>query len=367
MVQSQDVTRYTLLVMLTVLLIGGCIWVLRPFIGAILWGGVIVISTWPIFERLERALGGRRTLAVSIMTVLILLVVMLPILAAIGTLVSESGTAVDWVKGFMHDGLGAAPAWFSRVPWIGAKLVEYWNDVNEAGTQGLMERAEPYTSDAVHWLLRGAGTMGMLIFHLMLTAAIAAVFYGNGPAAARKLTQVAWRIGHERGKGAIVLAAQAVRGVALGIVVTSLVQSALAGIGMLVCGVPHFGLYTALIFVLCVAQIGPFPVLVPVVVWLYWQDHHIAGTVMLVWSLLVGLLDNFLRPMLIRRGVDLPLLLILPGVIGGLLSLGIIGLFIGPVVLAVTYILMEAWIGDEKLPKALAEPAPSVQEQAGKA
>jgi predicted PurR-regulated permease PerM len=366
-VQTQDVTRTTLLVILTVLLIGGCIWVLRPFIGAILWGGVIVISTWPIFLRLEQALKGRRSLAVSIMTMLILLVVMLPILAAIGTLVAESGTVVEWVKGFIQDGLGPAPTWFDRIPWAGAKLTEYWQDLSQAGTQGLVERAEPYTSDAVHWLLRGVGTMGVLIFHLLLTAAIAAVFYSNGPAAARKLTQVAWRIGHDRGKAAIVLAAQAVRGVALGIVVTSLVQSILAGIGMLICGVPHAGLFTALVFVLCVAQIGPFPVLVPIVGWLYWQDHHIAGTVMLVWSLLVGLIDNFLRPALIRRGVDLPLLLILPGVIGGLLSLGIIGLFIGPVVLAVTYILMEAWIGDETLPKTLVEPAPLVKEQPGQA
>jgi predicted PurR-regulated permease PerM len=284
------------------------------------------------------------------MTLLILLVVMLPLFAAIGTLVAESDNAVQWIKGLLQDGLGPPPAWFDSLPWIGSRLTGYWQELNNAGAQGLVERLQPYTRDAAQWMLRGAGTMGMLIFHLLLTAVVAAVFYANGPAAAQRMKRVAWRLGHERGKAAVVLAAQAVRGVALGVVVTSLVQSGLAGLGLWVCGVPHAGLLTALIFILCIAQIGPFPVLIPAVAWLFWKQHHIAGSIMAVWSLLVGVLDNTLRPMLIRRGVDLPLLLILPGVIGGLLAFGIIGLFVGPVVLAVTYTLLEAWVGDEALP-----------------
>ena len=127
-------------------------------------------------------------------------------------------------------------------------------------------------------------------------------------------------------------------------VVTALVQSVLAGIGLSVAGLKFATLLTALIFILGVAQIGPFPVLIPCVAWVFWQDSTAWGVALLVWSLLVGFLDNVMRPVLIKRGANLPLVLILVGVVGGLLSFGFIGLFIGPVVLAVSYTLTVDWV-----------------------
>jgi predicted PurR-regulated permease PerM len=144
----------------------------------------------------------------------------------------------------------------------------------------------------------------------------------------------------------VVLAGQAIRAVALGVVVTAIVQTAVAGIGLGVAGVPYAAALTAMIFILCIAQLGPILVMAPAVGWLYWSGHAAWGTVLLVWTLLVGALDNVLRPMLIKRGADLPLLLIFAGVIGGLISFGVIGLFVGPVILAVTYRLLEWWIAD---------------------
>jgi predicted PurR-regulated permease PerM len=134
--------------------------------------------------------------------------------------------------------------------------------------------------------------------------------------------------------------------VALGVGVTAIVQTALAGIGLAVVGVPFAALLSALILMFCIAQIGPMLVLLPAVGWMYWQGDHGWATFLLVWSLVVGTLDNFLRPMLIKRGADLPLLLIFSGVIGGMLSFGLIGIFLGPVALAVTYTLLLAWIDD---------------------
>jgi predicted PurR-regulated permease PerM len=154
------------------------------------------------------------------------------------------------------------------------------------------------------------------------------------------------RLAGDRGESVVLLAGQAIRAVALGVVVTALVQSAASGIGLAVCGVPYAVLLTAVIFMLCIAQLGPMLVLLPAAGWLYWSDEPVWGTVLVVWALLVGVLDNVLRPMLIRRGADLPLLLILAGVIGGLISFGIIGLFVGPVVLAVTYRLLGSWIAE---------------------
>jgi hypothetical protein len=148
------------------------------------------------------------------------------------------------------------------------------------------------------------------------------------------------------GENAIILAGQAIRGVALGVGVTAIVQTVLGGIGLAVAGVPFASLLSAVMLMLCIAQVGPMLVLLPAVGWMYWTGDTGWATFLLVWSLIVGSLDNFLRPMLIKRGADLPLLLIFAGVIGGMLGFGLIGIFVGPVVLAVTYTLMLAWIED---------------------
>jgi predicted PurR-regulated permease PerM len=158
----------------------------------------------------------------------------------------------------------------------------------------------------------------------------------------------AHRIGREEGERAVRLAGAAVRGVALGVIVTALVQSLLAGLGLWVSGVPRPGLLLAIMFVLGVAQLGPVPVLLPAVIWLYWSGSIGWATALLVWTVLVATLDNVLRPVLIRRGVDLPLLLIIPGVIGGLIGFGVVGLFLGPVFLAVTFTLIESWVRNDK-------------------
>jgi predicted PurR-regulated permease PerM len=212
----------------------------------------------------------------------------------------------------------------------------------------------------VAWLAGQAGDFGVLLLHFLLTVFITAILYTTGETAARGVRRFARRLAADRGDDSVVLAGQAIRAVALGVVVTALVQSAAASIGLAVVGIPYTAVLTAIIFILCIAQLGPLLVLAPVVGWLYWSGDAVWGTVMLVWTLLVGALDNVLRPMLIKRGANLPLLLIFAGVIGGLVSFGIIGLFVGPVILAVTYRLLESWIADiDRPPSEGAGPAPA--------
>jgi hypothetical protein len=164
----------------------------------------------------------------------------------------------------------------------------------------------------------------------------------------------------ERGAGVVELAGGAIRGVALGVGVTAVVQSLLAGGGLWLAGMPFAGLLTALMFMLCIAQVGPLPVLVPAALWvLFGQGDTGWGVFLLVWSAFVGTIDNFIRPVLIRLGADLPLLLIFIGVIGGLFAFGLVGIFVGPVVLAVAWTLLEAWLGEGDSPAAsLLAPAP---------
>jgi len=198
------------------------------------------------------------------------------------------------------------------------------------------------------WLVTQAGSFGIMFLHLLLTLILATILYMNGEDAAKIMLRLSHRIAGERGEHAANLAALSVRAVAQGVVVTALAQSLLAGIGLAVVGIPYASLLTALIFMLTIAQIGAGPVLIPAIIWLFWSGSTGWGIAMLIWSIFVMGMDGFLRPYLIRRNANLPLLLIFAGVIGGLISFGVIGLFIGPVLLAVCYTLMLAWINEEK-------------------
>jgi len=168
----------------------------------------------------------------------------------------------------------------------------------------------------------------------------------RGEEAAAGVRAFARRLAGPRGEQAVTLAGQAIRAVALGVVVTAVVQAVLGGIGLAVACVPLASFLTALMFVLAIAQIGAGPVLLLAVAWLYWSGSPAWGTAMLVWTLIVGSLDNIMRPLLIKRGADLPLVLIFAGVIGGLLAFGLVGLFVGPVVLAVAYTELAAWVSE---------------------
>jgi predicted PurR-regulated permease PerM len=210
----------------------------------------------------------------------------------------------------------------------------------------LTAQAAPYIRQALTWFAGQAGSLGLMVLHFLLTLVITAILYTNGEVAGMGVRRFGRRLADERGENAVVLAGQAIRAVALGIVVTAIVQSAAAGLGLAIAGIPYAAVLTTIILVLCIAQIGPILVLVPAVAWLFWSGDTLWGSVLLVWTVIVGVLDNVLRPILIRRGADLPLLLIFAGVIGGLIAFGVIGLFVGPTVLAVTYRLLEAWISD---------------------
>jgi len=175
---------------------------------------------------------------------------------------------------------------------------------------------------------------------------ISGILYGTGEKAARGVLRFLRRLAGDRGENAGRLAGKAVRAVALGIVVTAVAQTLIAGTGLMLAGVPYAGVLTAVIFVLCIAQVGPLLVVAPATIWLYTSGAAGRGTVLLVFSLVAVTLDNVLRPVLIKKGADLPLLLIMAGVIGGVIGFGIVGLFIGPVLLAVTWTLLGSWVGD---------------------
>ena len=199
----------------------------------------------------------------------------------------------------------------------------------------------------VSWIADRAGTFGTFLLHMVLTLLLCAVLYVKGEMAALGVRRFARRLMGEAGDHLVLLAAGSIRAVALGIVVTAIVQTALGAVGLIVAGVPYVTVFAAVMFVFCIAQLGPMLPLLAAVGWLYLGGATTAAIGLFVWTVVVGLLDNVLRPILIRRGADLPLLLIMAGVIGGLVGFGLVGLFVGPVVLAVAYTELSAWIAEQ--------------------
>jgi predicted PurR-regulated permease PerM len=344
---TSDLTRTVLVLLIIAILIVGSLWTMLAFLSALLWAGTLVLSTWPLLLRVQRLTGGSRALAATIMTLLLAAIFVVPFGLAIGVLLNGAMEGFDLLKTVASTGFPSPPDWLRDIPWIGARLSDRWQELAAAGPDAALDVLRPYLRSTAGWAMSVTGGFGLLVVHFLVTLIIIGTLYTNGEAAAHGILMFAWRIGRERAEHAIRLAGQAVRSVALGVVVTALVESVIAGIGLVLAKVPRAGLLVAIVFVLCVAQLGPLLVLVPVLVWVFWSGHVVLGVVLAVFTVIVAACDNLLKPILIRRGIDLPLLLIIPGVIGGLFSFGVMGLFIGPVVLAVTYTLLVAWVKDD--------------------
>ncbi len=342
----RDLARNTLAILCILGLISLSLWIVLPFLPATVWAAMIVVATWPLFLSLEVRLGGRRGPAVAIMTLAMLLLLVLPLWLAIDTIFEHAGQLTAAGKSIAANGLPAPPGWVAGVPLVGERLAGAWAQLAADGSAGLVAKVTPFAAGTGKWLLAQVGGLGGMLVQFLLIVTIAAILYSTGESGARLTRRFGRRLAGERGENSIVLAGQAIRGVALGVGVTAIVQTVLGGIGLAIAGVPFASLLSAVMLMLCIAQIGPMLILLPAVGWMYWMGDNGWATFLLVWSVIVGSLDNFLRPMLIKRGADLPLLLIFAGVIGGMLGFGLIGIFVGPVVLAVTYTLTLAWIED---------------------
>jgi predicted PurR-regulated permease PerM len=341
-----DLTRTVLAILCIVGLIAASFLVVRPFLGALVWASTLVIATWPLMLKLQGALGGRRGLAVTLMTLALLLIVVLPLSAAIGAIVINSDRIISLVVAVPDFHVPPVPSWLADIPIVGGAAVERWEKIAGQDAAEIARLATPYVGTITRWFVGAAGSAGGMVVHLLLTIALAAVLYASGEEAASWCRRFGHRLAGSRGEEVVVLAGQATRGVALGVVVTAIAQSLVAGAGLALAGVPQAGILTAVILMLCIAQLGPVLVLVPAVIWLFATGATVPAVILTVFTVMALTMDNFLRPFLIKRGADLPLLLILVGVIGGLLAFGLLGLFLGPVVLAITYTLLQNWIAD---------------------
>ncbi|BDH46160.1 hypothetical protein TUM12370_22040 [Salmonella enterica subsp. enterica serovar Choleraesuis] len=337
-----DLPQILLSVVFLSIMILACLWIVQPFILGFAWAGTIVIATWPLLLWLQKILWGRRSLAVLVIVLLLILLFIIPIALLVNSLVDSSTPLIHWAR----SGHMAIPTldWLKSIPMVGDKLHSSWNTLLATGGSALMAKVQPYIGTTTQWFLGQAAQIGSFLLHCGMMLLFSALLYWRGENVARGIRHFAYRLAAQRGDAAVVLAGNAIRAVALGVVVTALVQGLLGGIGLAISGIHYATMLAVLMFICCLVQLGPLPVLIPAVIWLYWSGDTTWGTVLLVWAGIVAALDNVIRPVLIRMGADLPLMLVLSGVIGGLFAFGMIGLFIGPVVLAVSYRLYAVWV-----------------------
>jgi predicted PurR-regulated permease PerM len=327
-------------------LVVGALAVLRSFLPAILWATIIVVATWPIMLRLQKLLGGRRGLAVGAMSGGLLLAVIAPVVLLLGTLIAHLPEMKDLGNQLLAGPWPGPPAWLLRLPY-GAELTAQWQQAIAQDADHWAAYVTPYIGKAALWLSQHVGTIGGITLQFLLTLVLVAVFYLQGESLTTQVRRLAWRVGGPRAVEGVVLAGQTMRAIAAGVVLTALLQSILGGCGLWIVGIPAAGVLTSLMFVLCLMQIGPLPVLVPAALWLMFHQQVGWGVALAVWAGLLSVVDNLLRPWLIQRGAKLPFLLVLGGVLGGLLAFGIAGIFVGPILLAVLQRLVARWVEDQ--------------------
>lgn len=352
---QRDLTRIILGLSVVGALTVAAFWIVRPFLAATIWAIMIVVTTWQPMLWLQSRLWNRRPLAIAVMTVILLLLFVVPLTLAAGTIVANADEIASRLRSLATFRMPLPPDWVASLPFFGERVVGVWQEAAAARFEGIWELVAPYAGSVTTWVVTKAGGVGFLALQFLLTLVIAAFMYAYGEEGGSVALRLGHRLGGRSGEDLVRLAALAIRGVALGVGLTAVIQSALGGIGLVAVGVPFAGVLTALLFVLCLAQIGMLLVLVPAVIWVYWTGHPVIGTLFLIWSLIASLIDTVLRPVLVRRSADLPLLLIFVGVIGGLVAFGLIGIFVGPVLLAVAYTLFMAWIEQAPQPRRVGD------------
>lgn len=335
------------------LLLVACLVVIAPFAAALLWAAVIVVSLWRPLEWLTARLGGRRAAVGTLLALAMLALLVGPAIA-----LGDAAVAAFPQVQAMAQALGAvaaerAPLWLAGVPMIGDRLAATWRMmVGDAGA--LIDTVSGVAPEIGAWLARQTLALGATLIQLLLVALATGVLYAQGPAGARVALRLAERVGGTDGIETLEVAVRAIRAVSAGVIGTAAVQAVLAWIGFAVAGVPAALPLAVGILVLGIVQVGPLPVWLPVVAWMFaTAESTLAAVLLTVWCAgVVQTVDNVLRPILISRGARLPLLLMLVGVLGGLLSMGLIGVFLGPTILGVGYVLLRRWLGLEPIPTA---------------
>ena len=330
------------------LLLYACYTILLPFMGALIWGGIIAVSVWPAFLWLSHKLGERRTLS----SVLIVLGLILALAAPIGLMIMSLGDFWPFLSQVAHAlsgyHLSSPPAWLGSLPVVGQSLNQAWLGA-QTDLPAMLTKLMPAINRGAVWSLAYGAKLALGLLEMLLALLVAGLLLVNGERAWRVAEGTMIKLGGAPATALPDVVSRTIRGVTTGVIGTALAQTLLCVIGLLIADVPASMVLGFLCFLLAVAQLPTLLVWLPAAGWVFYTGHTGMAIFLLLWGfLLVNTIDNVIKPMLISQGARLPLSLIFIGVIGGLLAWGMIGLFIGPTLLAVGYTLFVYWLGGDE-------------------
>jgi predicted PurR-regulated permease PerM len=337
----------SIVLLLVVGLLIGVAAVLRPFTTAILFGTTLAIAIWPLRQTMI-GWGLGHGLTALCLLLLSLLIVALPVLAVAPALTEHLTAGIQRIQAYFA-ATPEQPAWFASVPILGARLGRVWNEVAQA-KGNLRITLEPYSETVRQILLTAAQALADSVLQVVLSLIVATTLWVNGDRVAEELRDIFRRLGGTTAVQTLEAVSGAVRGVALGVIGTAMIQAALLTAGLALAGVPGATTLGFIGLLLAISQIGgPLLILIwgGAAWWLLGQDQYGWGIFMILWGLIVSTVDNFLKPLLIGLGVHMPMTLTILGVFGGFVAFGFLGLFIGPALLAAAFILLRAWRANE--------------------
>lgn len=326
------------------ILLGGCALILAPFVPALLWAAIVSYTTWNLFLRVTQWLRGREVLAASLLVGSMLVLIVMPLIYALIAFAAQANELYLHINTQLETGLPMLPDWLSGAPVIGPQLEQRWQAL-AAGDPEVQAQVKSILLWVSTFLLQVGKAAGQGFGVLLLSCILVLFFYLGGARGRFWLEGTLFHIAGSRGVELLHVAANTVRSVVFGILGTAAAQGALAAIGFAVAGVPlvlALGLGTA---VLSLVPFGPGLLWVPAAIWLFHGGHTGWAIFIVLWGVLVvGMADNVIKPLLIGKGTDLPFLLIMLGVLGGAMSFGLLGVFLGPTFLAVGFAVLRDWV-----------------------
>ncbi len=326
------------------LLIGGCVMILLPFASALVWAAIFVFSTRHLFWRVNAALGGRNWLSASIFVMLILCLIVLPLLYAI---LSFGGIVSDFVvktTSHLQSGIPSLPTWVAQIHWVGPTIQEWWDKL-VLGDAEVRQQVSDSLLLAMKGLLKFGAITGQGFGMLLLSCFISLFFYASLSAVTQWLQIGVKRVSGSRAEQLLNIAGGTIQGVVFGVLGTAVVQGFLVGIALFIAGIPSTAGLTFLAIMLSLIPFGSFLIWGPAAFWLYHEGHTYMAIFMVLWcALIAGSADNVIKPLLIGQNSNLPVVLIMLGILGGALQFGALGVFLGPTLLALGFALAKEWI-----------------------
>jgi len=327
--------------------------IIQPFLMPVAWGVIIAVAVNPFITIVTKRLGNRRKLAAALFALVVIAALVVPSVM----LVSASIDTVQQLSEHLDGGslsVPPPPATVEEWPIVGTSLYSSWS-LASSNLEAALHKFGPQLKDISLVILGTAGGGLKDVFMFIISVAISATLLATAEKCNTAATRVITRFAGHKGPELQTLATATIRGVMLGVIGVALIQSVLSAIGMVIIGVPAAGLWAALVLILAVIQLPPILILGPIAAWVFTFTSTGPAVFFLVWCLVVSGCDGFLKPVLMGRGVDAPMLVVLIGALGGMMLSGIIGLFVGAVVVAISYTLFMAWLADQPAPEATEE------------